>query len=501
MRVLIGECKQEVSTFNPAPSGHDDFVYSAGDEIMRFHQGIDSEIGGALCVFADAGVELTGSFSARAITSNGTLAAAAWNRIAGEFLDGVASAWRSGPFDGIYFSMHGAMCAANEPDPEGYLLQETRKIVGEAVPVVVSFDLHGIVTDRMLSHMDALAAYRTYPHNDFASTGARAARLLLRIMRREVNPVTAVVRIPALVRGDELITETGLIGGRIRECEAFEAAGGLSGNMFWGNPFTDVPELSSYSVMVADGDEALAVDRASRSAKAFWADRAEMQAPLVSLDDAVLRAQHVKDDRGGTVILVDAADATSSGASGDSNAILRALIEGGYTGSALFPIVDAPAVEAAFAAGVGASIQVTLGGTLDPVRFTPLPVEANIRLLSDGRIISESHGVEWYGGETAVLEVGRHTVIVTSRPISLYDRSLFFATGQDPRRFDAVIQKSPHCRYEFFAAWAAELIGVDAPGSTSANLPSLGHTVCRRPLYPMELDAPFTPDARVFRRH
>ena len=32
------------------------------------------------------------------------------------------------------------------------------------------------------------------------------------------------------------------------------------------------------------------------------------------------------------VIFVDAADATSSGASGDSNAILRGLIEGGYSG-------------------------------------------------------------------------------------------------------------------------------------------------------------------------
>lgn len=200
------------------------------------------------------------------------------------------------------------------------------------------------------------------------------------------------------------------------------------------------------------------------------------------------------------MILVDAADATSSGASGDSNAILRALIEGDYTGSSLFPIVDAPAVDAAFAAGVGAAIRVTLGGTLDPDRFTPLPVEARVRLLSDGRIISESHGIEWYGGNTAVLEIGRHTVVVTSRPVSLYDRSLFFATGQDPRRFDAVIQKSPHCRYEFFAAWAAELIGVDAPGSTSANLQSLGHSVCRRPMYPMEPDAPFTPEVSVFRR-
>jgi microcystin degradation protein MlrC len=500
MRVLIGECKQEVSTFNPSPTGYGDFVYSTGDEIARFHEGVDSEIGGALRVFAESGVEPIGAFSARAITSGGTLSADAWGQISDRFLTEVARVWKSGPIDGIYFSMHGAMCAASEFDPEGYLLQETRRIVGEAVPIVLSLDLHGIVTDRMLMHSDALAAYRTYPHNDFASTGERAANLLLRIMRGEIDPVTAIVSIPALVRGDELITATGLIGNRIRECEEFEAAGGVSGNMFWGNPFTDVPQLCSYSIMISDNDESLAVDAATRLAKAFWIDRAAMQAPLVSIEEAVSRAGQILDEGRGTVVLIDAADATSSGASGDSNAILRGLLELDYRGKALFPIVDAPAVEQAMAAGIGGTIEAQLGGTLDPARFEPLPINAQVRLLCDGRFISESHGIEWFAGPTAVLEVGRHIVIATSRPVSLYDRSLFFATGQDPRRFDLVVQKSPHCRFEFFAAWAAELIGVDAPGSTSANLPYLGHTVCSRPMYPMEPEAEFVPVAKVFRR-
>jgi microcystin degradation protein MlrC len=202
----------------------------------------------------------------------------------------------------------------------------------------------------------------------------------------------------------------------------------------------------------------------------------------------------------GTVVLIDAADAPSSGASGDSNAILRALIDGGYTGKTLIPIVDAPAVKAAFAAGIGGTVETTLGGTLDPGRVQPLPVRGVVRLLSDGRFINESHGTEWYAGNTAVLEIDNHTVVVTSRAVSLYDRSLFLSHGQDPHRFDLVIQKSPHCQHRFFAAWAAKLIGVDAPGSTSANLPYLGHTVCRRPMYPMELDTTFTPEVLIFRR-
>jgi microcystin degradation protein MlrC len=91
-------------------------------------------------------------------------------------------------------------------------------------------------------------------------------------------------------------------------------------------------------------------------------------------------------------------------------------------------------------------------------------------------------------------------LVITTRPVSLYDRSLFLAHGQNPANFDAVIVKSPHCQHQFYAAWAARMINVDAPGSTSANLPSLGHTRCRRPIFPLDPDVPFAPQARLFQR-
>ena len=87
----------------------------------------------------------------------------------------------------------------------------------------------------MLEYCDAIVIYHTYPHIDFVETGARAARLLLRLLEGQVRPVTARVLIPALVRGDELITATGLFGGFIREAQAIEqSAGGLSAGMFIG---------------------------------------------------------------------------------------------------------------------------------------------------------------------------------------------------------------------------------------------------------------------------
>ncbi len=496
-KILIAECKQEVSSFNPVPSTIVDFECSSGIELFDYHRGHQTEIGGALSILeGQDAITVVPGYSARAITSAGTLTAESFAQIAAEFLAAVRAA---GPVDAVYLSLHGAMSAVGEPDPEGYLLAELREIVGEAIPIVASFDLHGVLTQRILQHCDAIVAYHTYPHVDFHETGVRSASLLLRILRGEVKPVTARIYIPALVRGPELVTATGLFGGMIRQAQACEAdAKGLSAGMFIGNPFTDVPDLATNSFVVADGDVAWATAQATSLANEFWAVREQLHQPLIGVEAAI--AQATASVGAGTAVLVDAADATSSGASGDSNAILRALIEQGYPGAALLPIVDAPAVAAAFAAGIGSEIQVTLGGQLDRARFTPLPVRATVRMLSDGHFFSERSELPWAAGKTAVLQIGKHIVIATSRAVSLYDRSLFWAHGQEPRRFDAVVVKSPFCEHHMFDAYANPLLNIDAPGSTSANLHRLGHTICRRPIFPLDEGVLFRPAVEIYQR-
>ncbi|MEZ6090859.1 MAG: M81 family metallopeptidase [Pirellulaceae bacterium] len=172
-RILIAECKQEVSTFNPHLSQYEDFRVRQGQDLLDYHRTVRNEIGGALSVWDDrSDIELVPTYSACFITSGGTLAADAWQRIAGEFLDQIRAA---PPVDAIYFCMHGAMASQEELDPEGFLISETRRIVGDHVPIVVSLDLHGILTDRMIEHSDAIVAYHTYPHVDFYETGQRAA--------------------------------------------------------------------------------------------------------------------------------------------------------------------------------------------------------------------------------------------------------------------------------------------------------------------------------------
>ncbi|MBL9132660.1 MAG: M81 family metallopeptidase [Verrucomicrobiaceae bacterium] len=496
-RILIAECKQEVSTFNPHLSGYDDFGIRRGQELLSYHRTVRNEVGGALSVFdAVADVELVPAYSAFFITSGGTLAKSAWEQIAREQLESIQAA---PAVDGVYFCMHGAMASESELDPEGWLLTETRKLVGENVPIVVSLDLHGILTDRMIEQSDAVVAYHTYPHVDFFETGQRAAKLLLRILSGEVKPVTAKVTVPALVRGDELITASGSIRHAVNAAKEIEQSPrGLSAAMMWGNPFTDVPELASWVFVVTDNDPEMAKREALRIANLFWEHHEKMRVPLKSLDEM---AAIVKGHTRGTLGLVDAADATSSGASGDSNAILRKLIETGCTARVLLPIVDEPAVKMAFAAGIGATITTKIGGTLDPRRFTPLEITAKVRLLADGRFRSESFGEEWLAGPTAVLEAGNFTLVVSSRAVNLYDRSFFYAHGQNPARFDAVVIKSPHCQPHMYADWCTQMVHVDAPGSSSANLPYLGHTRCARPMFPLDADVPFQPQAKLFQRH
>ena len=493
-RVLVAECMQEISSFNPLHGGYDNFHIERGDE-MRAQEGLNTSLGGAFGVFRAKGMDPVLAIGARS-GSAGLLTAAAWKKLAAEVLESIARQAATG-VDGMYFSMHGAMAADGELDPEGYLLTETRKILGPDKPIVISLDLHGIMTDRMLSQIDGVAIYHTYPHVDFASTGERAANILHRLLTKKTRTTIARVVIPALVRGDELITKTGCYGELIREARRMELEGtAMSAGIMIGNPFTDVPELCSQVIVATDGDGALAKAEALKLAHEFWPKRHRMQGKLISLDRAIAQARTVP----GPVIFTDAADATSSGATGDSNLILRGLRDAGYTRKVLAQIVDPAAAAAAHKAGVGATVTVGLGGAIDPRRFPPMTVTARVCLLSDGQARLETMKTGLDAGPTAVLKFDNFTVVVFSKTLSLFDRAMYYANGLNPQDFDLTVVKSPHTEHHMYDAWVDNNFNVDVPGATSANLPTLGHTICARPMYPLDPDATFEPVAKLYTR-
>lgn len=493
-RVLIAGFMQEISTFNPVECHYDYFKILRSEELITENRGKNTEHGGALEVFESNGCEVVPTWHAGGDAA-GPLAHADFLRMADEFVEALKP--HAGKVDGAYIRLHGSMGTSEELDPEGFLLQEARRVLGEELPIVISLDLHGVLTARMMTHADAVVSYHTYPHVDFADTGKRAANVLLRIINDGVKPVGVRVRVPTLVRGNELITEKGAFGTQIRYAkELQEEPNVLSAGFLICNPFTDVPELCSQSFVYTDGREDIAEAGALKMANDFWPNRSKMQAGLIGLEEAVAKAAKMK----GPIAFTDAADATSSGASGNSNAIVAEMLRQDYPHTVLAPICEPRLAKQAWAAGVGATIKASWGGELDP-RYRPIEMEFEVVSLSDEPFDLETWIFRQNPGKSAVLKSGNYTIIVTEIPVMHVDRALFFANSQDPKDFHSTVVKSPHCEPQFYDDWVEVNLNVDAPGATSANLTSLGHTICERPMYPMEPDAEFVPVPERFSRH
>ena len=479
-RVLVGKLKQETATFNPTPTRYERFQVHFGGDVLAACRGTRTELAGALDVLDGADVEIVPAMAAEAVPGG-----AIPSRDLDRLLEEMAAAVRAHKdVDGVVLCLHGAMAGTEEGDPEGRLLGEIRKILGRA-PIVVSLDLHAVLTDAMVRAADLLVPFHTYPHVDQFETGRRAARNLLKLLAGTVRPTPVRVPIPLLARGDELLTATGTFGEAVRMCREIEASpGGLAAGVLIGNPFTDVPALQSNVLVTTGDDEPRAREEALRIARFMWKHREKFQATLTPLDEALRLA----DETPGLTVFSDAADATSSGASGDSNEILKGLLRRPIRGRALVPIVDAPAVEKAFSAGLGATIQVPLGGTLDRTRFTPVTVTAEVRSLHDGHFRYEDGTSEW-AGRVAVLGTGRIDLLVAERAVYVVGRKVFQSHGLEPQDYDVVVVKSPNGFRTHYQAIAARIVPVDVPGSTSANLRSLPYKNCARPIFPLDPDA------------
>ena len=482
-RVLIAGLYEEVGSFNPLLTRYEDFQIRRGPEILDQLRGTDSATAGGIAVLEARGdIELVPTVHAFRDATGGPVAAADLDRLLEEIL---ASVRGHAGADGAFLFLHGAMAGVGEDDPEGRLAAGVREILGPGKPITAPMDLHAVLTRRLLDSIDIVNLLLTYPHTDMVSTGERAARNLLRLLDGEVSPATARIELPMLVRGDELITATGLFGEAVRHCEMLEESGAcLAAGVNIGNPFTDVPHLRSNVVVTTDGHPQRARREALRLARFMWRHRADMQADLTPLPEAIRLAEETE----GLTVFSDAADSTASGAPGDSNAVLRGLFEHRCSKRALVPVVDAPAVAMAAEAGVGAALTLPLGGTIDSERHTPFEVEVRVVSLGDGNFTYEG-GIPGEAGLTAVLAAGRHRVMVTERPVMWVGRRVFQAQGLEPLDFDLVVCKSPNGFRVHYESIAARIVAVDLPGGTSANLKSLPYRRIPRPMYPLDEDA------------
>ena len=257
-KILIAGFQHETNTFAPSPATYESFVrgeghppMARGDAVLAIRD-VNLPIGGFIQASERQGHTLlpviwTAASPSAQVTED------AYERIVGE----IVAAAGEGGFDAIYLDLHGAMVAQHVDDGEGELLARIRAKVGPSVPVVASLDLHANVTERMLASADALVAYRTYPHVDMADTGARAERLLVRLLDEHKPLARAARRLPFLIPINGMCTMLEPARSMYEALGTLEQGPVVSLSFAPGFPAADFPECGP--VIWGYGEEASAV--------------------------------------------------------------------------------------------------------------------------------------------------------------------------------------------------------------------------------------------------
>ena len=474
---------QESHSFSPASSSLERFhsgLYLRGREVFETLGSCKHEVAGALSELHETAVPL---FFAFAASSGRPLDDPTYGHLQEQLVSAIREA---GALDGLLLVTHGAMATAADDDGTGRLYAAVREVVGADLPIVATIDCHANVTQRMVDLTDAMVFYHTQPHIDHVETGALGARILLAILDGGPRPAKAFRSLPMVLPGENGNTTGGAFEPVMREVVSTEAKPGiLSAGACAVQPWMDLADYGCTVIVYADR-QPLADREADRLAAIFWDARHEFIPKLTSAADAIAQAAAPGD---GTFVFGDSADAPGSGATGDSTALLQALLDADFRRPALLNIVDEAAVDAAEAAGVGAQVRLSIGGSLDQTFYRPVPIVARVAALAAGRFRHETAantGFPFDMGGVAVLEVGSITVMAMRRAVVQWDPEMYRCAGLEPMRFRVVQVKSPGGFRNAFGPLADRIFIVDLPGLCSPNFALFPWKRVRRPIFPLD---------------
>jgi microcystin degradation protein MlrC len=490
MRVLIAKVSHETNTFSPVPTPvarfcPDGETLLTGQAAIDFYRGTTSCIGRYLAIADELGAEVVLPVAAAAPPS-GPVDDDAFDLFCGLITDAL----RQQTFDAIMLDLHGAMVTRQYEDAEGELLRRVREVAPDT-KLSVSLDMHANIFDGLVSRADVIAGYRTYPHVDHLPTAERAGRTLVRTLRGEVHPVTAWANAPMLPH----VMAQGSYRSPNKDlqamAEAMEQSGeALVASVFTGFPHADVSQAGLSAVVVTDGDAAAAQRLVARLLDAAWDARQSFTFQTEPLADSVARAKELD----GPVVMLDHCDNSASGGTMDTTAVLAEIMRQGLEDVVFFGIYDPDAVQAAMRAGVGATVELRIGGRMQmpsiPGDNEPLLVRGRVRTLSAGYFISESPmraGVAVTMGPMAVLDTGKVEIVLISRHTEPSDLGLFKVVGIDPAKKRYVAIKSRvHWRADL-GSLAKHVVECNGIGVCTSDYGILKFDHVRRPIYPLDL--------------
>ena len=484
MRVAVGGIYHESNTFFSQPMTVDSFAESQlhyGDDIPKHWTGTCSEMNGFLVGARQYGHEVVPTLMAWGMPS-GTVTAETFESLCGELIGRLRSAF---PLDGVLLSLHGAMVSEKYLDGDGEILRRVRECIGPKVPLIATIDFHANVTEDMVRWPDALIGYDTYPHVDQVERGMEAATLLHRMLSEGVRPHMALAHRPMLPHILRQGTEKPPMKDVVAAAHAAEQSPDVfSVSVTAGFPYTDVPR-AGFSVIAVAASSDVARAAAESVATLAWMRRNEF---LCSVPDAQQAVKLAMANSEGLTVLVDVGDNVGGGTPGDGTVLLSELLKQGAQG-ALVLLCDPEAVATCIKAGVRAAITLTVGGKCDRHHGAPLEIAGVVRTLHCGmyrNVGPMRDGVLEDQGRTAVVDTGGVLVVLTERRMPMWNLEQLRSLGIEPTRLRIVVVKAAIAYRAAYAPIAANIIEVDTPGLTAADVRRFPYQRLQRPIFPLD---------------
>lgn len=489
LNIVVGGMLQESNTFSSFKSGIADFYnyyFKTGEQLLD--NNVDNELSGFLRAAKERqNVTILPTLFTQACSS-GPIRRSDLNelkQLLAERLNDLPAC------DGVLFALHGSWVAEDSDDADGEIVTLIRNKVGADVPIVITLDSHANVTQTIINQVDALVAYRTFPHVDYADTGYRAANMLFSIISKELKPYMHHVKIPMILPAEAHTTSVEPMKEMWLEADAGQQSGAsLATSLLIVQPWLDVAELGC-TVVVVGKDAVEAETETKRLASLLWSRRQQFQVDLWNVEQIIELMRKQKPP--GPVIVSDSADSPGAGSPGDSNAVLRQLLQFGneLKFTCLLSMVDGDAAKLAADKGVGQSVTLTVGHSISAEFGQPVEIQGVVEYVNregsftfGGGTVSNMKAIM---GCCAVIRIDSIHLLLMEHPTFTGDPAMYRSVGLEPLEADFVLVKSAsqfRAEYERIAHGGIYIL--DTPGASTANFSKLAFKKVPRPLYPLD---------------
>jgi microcystin degradation protein MlrC len=469
MRIAFGGFHIECSTYNPLLTRMEDFTVHRGEALLGIPY---------FACLADYDAEFLPTLHARAVPGS-PIERRTYDALKHEFLTRLRALL---PVDGVYLALHGAANVEGMDDAEGDWIAATRALVGPDVPITASYDLHGNLSQRIIDGLDFYSTYRTAPHIDVEATMRRAVAMLVRHLATGEKAKLLWCPIPVSLPGERTSTVDEPAKSLYALLPEIDRRPGIwDASLMVGYVWADEPRVTAAAVITGT-DEAAMVTAAEELATAYWNAREKFvfgsQAGSVAecVAWAMASAAH-------PVVLAESGDNPTAGGVSDRADLLEELLARHAQNVVFAGITDRPATDAAYAAGVGAVLDLTIGATLDPAGSTPVSVAAEVRFVlpTDNPLDRE-----------AVLRIGGVDLVVTAKRRPFHEIADFTRLGLDPERADIVCVKSGYLSPPLAELAKLSLMAL-SPGVVDQYVERLPRTRTPKPTFPFQRDFDFVP--------